>query len=542
MGTSIRGADVVVQTLRQARVQKIFTLSGNQIMPLFDACVGSSIQLIHVRHEAAAVHMADAWGRLTNQAGIALVTAGPGHANCMGALYTALAAESPLVLLSGHAPLNQLGKGAFQEMPQAELAAKVCKAAWTVQSAEQLGQDLERALHIAVSGRPGPVQLNLPFDLLQTTLPSAVMETAQKNAASPTPLTLDASTNALVREHLAQAARPLILTGPALQHGGGRKTLATLAQTSNIPIISMESPRGINDPSSGRLAEVLGQADVIFLLGKALDFTLRFGTSIAADCKFLQIDSDADQLAQTQRNLDDPTRLLRAVQADPRACIKALLSPLKSTNKTWFDEVQTALAYRPPAWQTLPSAPEQALHPVELCQAVQAMLDSAAAESSILIADGGEFGQWAQACLRADYRIINGPAGSIGGAVPFALAAKLAFPKATVVAMLGDGTCGFHLAEFDTAVRYQIPILAIIGNDACWNAEYQIQLRDYGADRLIGCELRPSRYDQVMSALGGYGDHVQQLPELLPALEKARHVGQAACINVALQRQPAPLY
>src|SRR3954467_1972873 len=146
MKSPLRGADLLARSLAAAGARHLFALSGNHVMPGFDAALDAGLQLLHVRHEAAAVHMADAWGRLTGEPGIALVTGGPGHANAVGALYTALASESPLVLISGHAPLAELGKGAFQEMNQAELAAPLCKASWTVRSAQDIGRDIARAL------------------------------------------------------------------------------------------------------------------------------------------------------------------------------------------------------------------------------------------------------------------------------------------------------------------------------------------------------------------------------------------------------------
>jgi acetolactate synthase-1/2/3 large subunit len=167
------------------------------------------------------------------------------------------------------------------------------------------------------------------------------------------------------------------------------------------------------------------------------------------------------------------------------------------------------------------------------------MLDGA--REPVLIADGGEFGQWAQACVSAPTRLINGPSGSIGSALPFALAARLARPDATIVAMLGDGTFGFHLAEMDTAVRAGLPFVAVIGNDACWNAEHQIQLRTYGRDRAHGCELLPARYDQAVAALGGHGEHVTRAADLPPALERALRSGRPACVNVMIERAAAPV-
>src|SRR6185437_4899992 len=168
--TGIRGAEIVMRTLHRAGHNTIFTLSGNHIMSLFDAAIDTRHRLVHTRHEAAAVHMADAWGRLTGEPGIAMVTGGPGHANAAAALMTALGQESPLVLLSGHTETTQLGRGGFQELRQAEMAAPVAKASWTATHTETLGTDVAKAIRIARSGRPGPVHLSLPSDLLDATV------------------------------------------------------------------------------------------------------------------------------------------------------------------------------------------------------------------------------------------------------------------------------------------------------------------------------------------------------------------------------------
>src|SRR5689334_10552603 len=142
---SLRGADVVAQALARAGVQRLFSLSGNHVMNLYDAALDARLAITHVRHEGAAVHMADAWARLTGQPGVTLFTGGPGHANAVGALYTAFASESPVVMLSGHAPLSEVGRGSFQEIRQSEMAAPVAKESWTAKSAATLGEDIARA-------------------------------------------------------------------------------------------------------------------------------------------------------------------------------------------------------------------------------------------------------------------------------------------------------------------------------------------------------------------------------------------------------------
>src|SRR5262245_24277212 len=185
------GATRLVDALAAAAVRQLFTLSGNQILSIFDATIGRGIDLIHTRHEAAAVHMADAWGRLTEQPGVALVTAGPGHLNALSALYGARMAESPVVLLSGASPRAQRGRGAFQEVDQVAAARPVTKAAWSVEDAARIGDDVARALALASSGRPGPVHLSLPGDVLEAKVtdvaaPGAAVSSRGASSASST--------------------------------------------------------------------------------------------------------------------------------------------------------------------------------------------------------------------------------------------------------------------------------------------------------------------------------------------------------------------
>jgi thiamine pyrophosphate-dependent acetolactate synthase large subunit-like protein len=494
MKSPLRGADLLARSLAAAGARHLFALSGNHVMPLFDAALDAKLSIVHVRHEAAAVHMADAWGRLTGEPGIALVTGGPGHANAVGALYTALASESPLILISGHAPLGELGKGAFQEMAQAAMAAPVTKASWTVQSVDMLATDIAKAWREAKSGTPGPVHLSVPNDVLGAATSAPVPAPAAFASSEETPVGDVSSTGA--------AQRPLIIAGPAAMRKGTRE----LEEATGIPVIGMESPRGVSDPSLGRLAEVLARADLVLLLGKRVDFTLKFGKAFAPGCRVVQVQA---------------------------------LNGLSLRKGEWLEEVRAALRYRPPEWRTVQSRPEDPIHPAALCREVQPLLDK---PDAILVSDGGEFGQWAQACLSAPRRLINGPAGSIGSALPFAAAAKFAHPSATVVAMLGDGTLGFHLAELDTAVRHRLDYVAVIGNDATWNAEYQIQLRAYGKDRAKGCELLPTRYGAVASALGAHGEDVSTPAELQGALRRAAASGKPACVNVMIERLAAPKY
>jgi acetolactate synthase-1/2/3 large subunit len=542
MTKPLRGADIVAQSLERLGCGRAFTLSGNHIMSIFDAALEAKLDLVHVRHEAAAVHMADAWGRLTGEPGVALVTGGPGHANAVGALYTALAAESPMVLISGHAATWEFGRGGFQEIRQADMAAPVTKGSWTATSAAMLGHDLGKAFRLASAGRPGPVHLSFPSDLLEQRVESnAIVWPDAQRSATGAPALAAAVADAILAA-LAGAQRPIILAGPALSSVRGRALLGRLEAATGTPAAIMESPRGVADATLGAFSDLARRADLVVLLGKALDFTTRWLSTPAFDkaVSLIAIDPEA---ALIERAADETgERLLIGAIADTRAAAEALIMRAAGAAKRprdWLIEARAALDDRPDGWSTVAATTPRRLHPAQVFRAVRPHLERN--PDAILVCDGGEFAQWGQSMLPARRRLINGIAGAIGGSLSFALAARLLEPTAPVFAVLGDGTIGFHIAEFETAVRRQLPFVAVLGNDGAWNAERQIQLREYGHDRMYGCELLPARYDQVVAALGGHGEFVDDAADLPAAIERSLGSGKPACINIMVESIAAPV-
>ena len=525
------GAQLVVEALIAGGVRHLFSLSGNQILSLYDATLGRGLSILHTRHEAAAVHMADAWGRLTGEPGVALVTAGPGHCNAVSALFGALMSESPLVLLSGHAPVAQIGRGAFQEMDQAAVAAPVAKAAWMAKDAARLGEDIATALELARSGRPGPVHVSLPNDLLDARVAGAG-PAGTSRTETPPPASAESVEQALAL--LAGARRPLILLGPAMARGARRAAAAGLSLATGVPALPMESPRGFNDPWLHLAAPLLGQADLLLLLGKKPDFVVRFAQPPAfpADCRVIQVDADATALR---------AGAALGLVADPAVVADQLAAAARGrswNHRAWGDEVARARAAVPPSWEAARRSGQRPIHPLRVCAALQARVDHGA----LLLTDGGEFGQWVQGGVEAEPRLFNGPAGGIGGVLPMAIAARLRHPDRPVIAALGDGTFGFHAFELDTAARYRLPVVAVIGNDARWNAEHQLQIRHYGAERTVGCELAPAHYEQIAVALGGHGELVERAEDLEPALDRAIRSGLPAVVNVMIDGLAAPTY
>ena len=520
----MRGADSLVQTLALAGVERIFALSGNQIMPIFDACLEAGIELVHTRHEAAAVFMAEAYGQLTGQVGVALVTAGGGLAKSVGAIASAQASNTPVLLLSGDSPRGQDGTGAFQEMDQVAITQAVTKLSFRAEAPEGLGADVARGMATAKAGQPGPVHLALPFDVVKGETGDAPVPAVEMNGGvAPETQDLEA-----VRTLMAGAERPLVLLGPALTPTLQPGLDACLAEALSAPVHALESPRGLRDPALGRIGEVVARADLVLCLGKRVDFTLGFG---AGKAEWITVSAEGADHAMAVGNLG--ARHRAGVVAPALGMARALCKgPAAPARADWQAEAARLVSQQP-------EIGGPGLTSAVLCAAVQDCVSACA--DSVVICDGGEFGQWAQALTRGTARVINGVSGAIGGGLPYAMAASAARPDATVFALSGDGSIGFHFAEFETAARHGLPFVMVIGNDQRWNAEHQIQLRDYGEDRLSGCDLTAARYDLAAGAMGAHGEFVTDAGELRPALERAMASGKPSCVNVMIEGLPAPV-
>jgi acetolactate synthase-1/2/3 large subunit len=329
-----------------------------------------------------------------------------------------------------------------------------------------------------------------------------------------------------------------------MARGRTRILLADLAERTDLPIVFMESPRGTADPSLGAFSDVLPEADTVLLLGKKLDFSLKMGKAplFKKDCRFLLVDYEQGVIDEARSIITEPACLEVAAIGSPLEAARKIFSEMPENSvvdRGWTEEVKSAIAYSPKSWDKGELLKDNGgVHPMAVGRSVRDFMIRQ--QDAIFVSDGGEFGQWAQAIISAPDRVINGPSGAIGGGVPFALGARCARPGSPIFLTSGDGSFGYHIMEVDTAVRYNFPFVAIVGNDATWNAEYQIQLRDYGEDRLIGCELLPTRYDLLVESLGGFGVHVTSISQLPLALEKALASGLPSCVNVEIQRAHAP--
>jgi acetolactate synthase-1/2/3 large subunit len=384
------------------------------------------------------------------------------------------------------------------------------------------------------------VHLSLPSDLLEERVESNAIVWPNGRVASAPALPVPVADAVLAA--IASAARPIILAPPQLSNVDGRALLARLEAATGAPAVILESPRGIADATLGAFQDLTRRADLIVLLGKALDFTTRWvsGQAFDPNVKLIAIDPEAALVERAAKEMDD--RLLLGSIADVKSAAETLIDRAAQRPRMgggWLNEARAALDNRPAAWGTVIAETPGTLHPAEVFRVLRPYVEHD--PDTVLICDGGEFAQWAQSMLPVRRRMINGVGGSIGASLSFANAARLAEPTAPVFVVLGDGTIGFHISEFETAVRRNLPFVAILGNDALWNAESQIQLREYGKERMHGCDLLPTRYDLVVQGFGGHGELVERVEDLPGAIDRALASRKPACINIMIESMAAPV-
>jgi acetolactate synthase I/II/III large subunit len=532
----VTGGELVARVLRQAGVGHVFTLCGGHILPIYDGCVKEGIAIVDVRHEQAAAHAADAYARLTRNVGVALVTAGPGVTDAVTGVANAHAARSPLLLLGGAAPLALRGLGALQEMEQVALLRPITKGAWSVAETRQIPEVLTTAIRVALSGRPGPVFVELPVDLLLATI-EARLAPIPTDYVHRTPPAGDAGAVERVAGLLAGAERPVVIAGAGVYWDDAAAALARFAETAGAPVFMNGAGRGClptDHPVAFAQARgfALGQADVVLVLGAPLDFRLGYGRppTFAEDARVCMVDCDPEELGRN-----------RPLAVGIAGHIGRVLEQLTTA-------LSPGVGARFADWRARVRGQER-----EACARLDAQCASDdvpvshyrwAAEiaahvtpDTIVVGDGGDVVGCASKIVRLQRPgqwLDPGPFGCLGVGPPFAIAARLLHPDRRILLVAGDGALGLNGMELETAVRFGLPMTVIVGNDAGWGQIRNPQLSFFGADRAVATSLPTTRFDRLVEALGGRGVLVREPKEIGPALERALRSDEVWCINVVL--------
>jgi acetolactate synthase-1/2/3 large subunit len=530
----VHGGELVARYIKEVEeVDTVFSLSGGHIMPIFDGFMKHGVRNVDVRHEQAAVMAAQSWSIFTGKPGVCLVTAGPGFTNALTGVANAYLENAPVVVLSGMAPLRDLDRGALQDMEQVDMIKPVVKWTGRCYDVDRIPDYLEMAFRQAVSGRPGPVFLEIPPDELYANVAESEVKWPakgwQKHRPVPEPLALEAALRAL-----EGAERPLLLGGSGIAASGAADEIKAFVEKTGTPFILMGNGRGSvpdDHPQSlwdGGLMGLLAaasMADVVFTVGIRLNWVMNYG-EVIPNAKVVRLDIDE---AELNRNRQADVGLV----GDAKATLALLNERVSQADRAeWLGTLKGIFAGLTEADVQARASTSDPIHPYRLMQVVR----EAAGDDAIYTLDGGDALYFAMMTFRA--RQTAGVIGSgtlfgcLGTGIPFALGAKVARPDERVVLVTGDGSFGLNAMEFETAVRHCIPIVCVICNDEGWGMVKHSQEICYSDDRVCNTELGVVHYEMIVEALGGYGVFVDKEADILPAVQSALACGKPACVNV----------
>ena len=529
MADKLQGGRLAARAVAAHGVDAVFTLSGGHVMPIYEGCRLEGVRVLDVRHEQAAAHAAEAWGRMRRACGVAIVTAGPGVTGTLTAVANCFVAQTPLVVLGGARPLAQAGRGALQELDQVSLFAPITKWAEVCTDTERIPDFVATAFRHALAPPRGPVYLELPMDVL---FADADDPGAMRPARTEARAFGDPDEIARAADLLSRAERPALVAGSGIWWDGAWEQLRELVDAGRLPVFLQGSARGALPPEDELVFAharglALEAADVVCVAGTGLDFRLRFGR-LPRETTLIQVHSDASELGRNRTpdvGIPGDCAAVLGALADsvrPVSDRTAWLAQLRDAEQAWWDE------HRPEI-----ESDRGPLHHYRLGAELDAVLDP----DTIVIGDGGDVVAAVSRVLRVHRPgrwLDPGPFGCLGVGPPYALGVKVAEPDAQVVVVAGDGAFGLNGFEFETLTRFGLPAVFVIGNDAAWGEIRIPQIGIYGAEGEIATRLAPSRYDRLVEAFGGHGEHVERPDELRPALERALAAGEPAIVNVML--------
>ena len=529
----VHGGKLAAKALKDAGVGAIFTLSGGHIMPIYDGALDEGIAIIDVRHEQAAVHAADAYSRLNpGKIGCAALTAGPGITDGVTGIANAWRANSPILVLGGQGPFNNLRRGSLQEMDHVSMIRPISKWADACYETSRIPEYIEMAVRAAVTGTPGPAFLEIPMDVL---MGPAEMENVYFPQIRTTPPQVipDPQDVQQAIALLTQAERPLMLAGTGVKWSQGSASLAEFAEKTKVPVFLNGMGRGqlqSNHPQFFNRVrkEAMSQCDVFILAGSPLDFRLKYGGSIPQEAKIIQLEMEASLIGQN-RSSDV------ALVGNIGTALEEITKGISKEFKEWSSELRSREEEIAAGFESQLSSDESPVDPLRFAAEIRDFID----EDTILIGDGGDIvAQVSKVVpvLKENCWMDPGPLGTLGVGMPFALAAQHTFPDRRVLIIYGDGAFGLNGFEYDTAIRFNLPIVGIVGNDSAWGQMLRPQVGIYGAERKVAVDLADTRYDKVVEALGGHGEYCERPEEIRPALERSFASGKPALINVKIRK------
>jgi len=533
----IRGGTMVQKILKKEGVKYIFGIPGGHIYPMMESCDENGIKFIGVRHEMTAAMMAEGWALATGDFGVCTATAGPGVTNLVTGIANADRNCTPVLCMAGKAKVIEADRNELQDFNQIDVYKSMTKHARSVQETHRIPEYIGRGIAAATTGRPGPVYMEIPRDIMEGYVDESLVEyqktyrLANKPAGNP----VDIEKAAKI---LDEAQRPVVIAGSGAFYSKAQNELKEFVEKTGIPFFTRNAARGLV-PDSHPLFVSIGatghpvfagaiqNADVVLMLGTRPGYIMK-RESFPANAKIIRVDIDA-------ASITDQLDVEVGIAGDVKEVLKQLIAAVKkNTHQGWVEALSNGKAQVVEAVLPLLTSDQKPIHPARLMFEIMQRID----EDTIVVIDGGDTATFGNSFLPATgpgqyMGIANGSFGPLGVGVPYAMAAKLAHPEKKVLLITGDGAFGYGAMEYDTAMRYGIKFTTIILNDSCWGMIKRSEAQRATEDKpFVGLFLRDVRYDQVVEALGGYGEYVTEAAEIGAAIDRAIASDKPAVVNV----------
>ncbi|MFN8525037.1 MAG: thiamine pyrophosphate-binding protein [Chloroflexota bacterium] len=527
MGT-VNGSQILARALRAQGVDTMFYLMGGPMLDAESACIEEGIRSIDVRHEQAAAMMAHAWGRVTNRVGVCMAASGPATTNLVTGVGNAWADAAPLLAIGGAAPLVTTGRGIFQECDQLSVFKPITKWADRCLDPRRVPEMVDTALRQASTGRPGPVYLDMPGDVLYKDVDedSVIYPDSHARMTRPRPRADQQSIDEALAL-LATVERPIIVSGTGILWSEASAEFQRFVERSGIPFFTTPQGRGVapDDHALSFLAArstAFREADCLVVIGTRMNYMSGHFTPprFRRDAKLVQIDIDPGEIGLTR-----PCDV--GVIGDAKAVLEQLLAEggkLSSGRySAWVDHLRQVHQDKSAEAEKQMSSDAKPIHPLRLCKEVRDFLN----RDAYLVVDGQEilnYGRQSIPTFEPGHRLNSGVWGTMGVGLPFGLGVKVAHPDKQVLVLHGDGSFGLNGMELDTAVRHNIPVVCVVSLNGGWTGDPE--------GNKPGRNLGYTRYDKMAEALGCHGEYVEEPSQIRPALERAFASGRPALVNV----------
>ena len=530
----VSGAELVIESLQREGIDTIYTLPGDPVGPIVNGWAEAGMRVISVRHEQTAAMAASAHSYFTRSVGVCVAASGVGQTNTLTGIANAQANCWPLLVIGGSAELRRRNTGDFQELAQVESTAPLCKWASTVESVNRIPTLINIALRTALAGRPGPVYLDLPAEMITGRVDREAVPIPEPVPDPPRPAAEPAKVQQAL-EVLREAAHPLLIVGKGAAWSWAEDELLQFVDRTQIPFLTSPMGAGVLPPDhpmnvSSARTQALQGADTIVMVGARLNWIFHFGQPprFSDDYRLIQVEIDAEEIGANHA-------ATVGLVGDAKMVMGQLVEALDDTpvafgESPWLAALKERAAQNAAAIEPMLNSDDEPMGYYRILKEVRDYLP----KDAMIVADGAstmDISRQVMNVWNPRHRVDAGVAGCVGVGVPFSIAAKVVYPDKPVVCLQGDWAFGFNGMDIETAVRFNLNVVWVIFQNA--NIDKWVRTYVEGADDPN--DFKPSiRFDVMMEAMGGHGEHVERPDQLRPALERAFSSGKAALVNVIM--------